>query len=152
MNDRRVRAIAASTLLAAGTCATGIPSAVADPLPTAHASVGVTYPTTTTFHVCAGGIADSTGEWVFEVDGTRGDGTQIHYQQTGFGPTFDTCISPDVSTNGIEDGCFTATLFFGHIPPIDTTGVQTSATPELVAVASEETEWTPQQNSAGFGT
>lgn len=152
MNHRRVFAVVAGALLAAGSCVSVAPPAAADPLPTAHAAVGVTYPSPTTFHVCAAGSNDSgTGEWLFEVDGLRGDGTQIHYAEITFGSGFSDCVFPDISTNGTQDGEFLATLFFAHIPPIDGSGTQTSTTPEYVALASEETDWTPQQNSAGFG-
>jgi len=151
MKSRRVVAAFAPAVLTSMAVVATAPPASADPLPTAHADIGVSYPTPTTFHVCAGGLADTTGEWVLEIDGLRGDGTQIHYAQTGFGPTFSTCVSPDISTHGTQAGNFEATLSFAHIPPIDTTSVQTSATSGLVALAAEEVDWTPQQDSNGVG-
>jgi len=155
MSRRRVLAIATSTLLAAGIWVSVASPAAADPLPgTAHAAIGVTYPSLTTFHVCAAGRDDAggTGEWVFRIEGLRGDGTQIQFQETTFGTAFNDCAYPDISTGATQDGCAIATLLFAHIPPIDTTGTQTTTTPELVAVAVEVIDWTPQQNNSGFGT
>ena len=153
MNRRRIATVVASALRATGTFLAAAPPAAAGTLPTAHASIGVGYPTTTTFHVCAGGVADNgIGEWLFEIDGLRSDGTQIHYEQGGFGASFDNCVSPNISTNGTPDGNFDATLYYARIgSPVDATSGQTTDVPELVAVAGTEVDWTPQQNSNGFG-
>lgn len=149
--NRRVLGAVTSALLAVGTCIAAASPAAADPLPTAHASIGVAYPSPTTFHVCAGGLADGTGDWLFEVNGLRADGSQIHYEQSGFGSSFDTCVYPDISTGGTADGSFEATLSFAHIPPIEMNGVQTNSVQEFVALAGVEVHWTPQQNANGFG-
>lgn len=154
MSCRRVLAFVASTLLSGGFfVSVEAPPAAADPL-TAQAAIGVTYPSPTTFHVCAAGRDDSggTGEWVFRIEGLRGDGTEIQFQETTFGSSFSDCAYPDISTNGTQDGCAFATLLFAHIPPIDATGTQTSGTPEPVGVAGDVIDWTPQQNDSGFGT
>lgn len=134
------------------TCIAASP-AFADPLPTAHAAVGVGYPTPSTFHVCATGRDDTggTGEWLFEIAGLRGDGTQIQHEEGAFGGSFSSCVSPDISTNGTQDGSFVACLSFTHMPPIDASGTQSTTVPELAAIACQVVDWTPQQNTNGFG-
>jgi hypothetical protein len=151
MRNRRVVAAVVSAVMASMPIVAVATPATADPLPTGYADIGVTYPSTTTFKVCPVGLTDGTGEWVFEVDGLRSDGTQIHSEQGGFGASFATCVY--ISTNGSSAGTFFATLSFARIgQPIDANGVQTSTIPEFVALAGEEGDWTPAQDSNGFGT
>src|SRR5438132_924864 len=82
MRHRRFRTAAASTLLAAGLIVSIATAAIAGMLPTAHAAIGVTFPTSTTFRVCPSGFTDDggTGEWLFQATGLRADGTPIQIE------------------------------------------------------------------------
>jgi hypothetical protein len=157
MNRRRVRTFLVGVLLVAATSFAGSTPAAAGTLPTAHAGIGVGYPTTTTFHVCASGSNDDgfVGEWVLEIHGMRSDGSLIEYQDGGWGATYNTCVSPNISTNGTLAGSFNATLLYAHIGPSGAASAQATGNPELTAVAVEVVDWNaawnPPQNNEGFG-
>lgn len=158
MKRRHTAAVAAaSAILASAIGVVAAPPASAGVPVTAHAAIGVTYPNGTTFRVCPNGLVDDgtsvVGEWLFDVEGARSDGSVIHVVQTGSGPSFAPgCI--DIVTNATAAGTFVATLWYagvGSAGTSKTTGTDTKTIPDFVALAGVAADWTPQQDAIGFG-
>lgn len=135
----RVAAVLSASI--AATVAATAPAAANLPV-VANTNIGITY-TDSAFKVCASGNVDdgtnTIGQWVFEVDGARSDGSVIHATILGAGATYsEPCYV--VPRYGTANGAFATTLTF--------VGAGTSIVPDVVGVAGGEGSWNPTSANA----
>lgn len=148
---RRTLAAAASLLLALASLVGMAAPANAGTAALADALINITFPNPSEFAVCATGAIEGgslvIGEWNFTIDGARSDTTRIQIRDSGVGPTFNVCEYID--TFGTQQGSFVATLtFVGDGPSADATkSIDQTPAPEVVGLAIDEGDWTPQQNA-----
>ncbi len=110
-----------------------------------NTNIGISY-TASAFSVCASGRVDDganiVGEWVFEIDGSRSDGSVIHDTISVGGPTYAMpCYA--VPRYIANSGAFVATLSFVGVGTNGLTGV-----PDVVGVAGGEGSWNPTTANA----
>jgi hypothetical protein len=151
MSHRRIHAAAAAVLLGTAPVLAAAPPAFAGLPVLAHASIGITF-TSTSFSVCYDGRVDdgtgSAGTWLFDVEGARTDGSLI--EETAI--TFADSIGPAcyvIPRNGTAAGSFVATLSFATLG-----SASPNVVPDFVAVAGGVGEWDALGNPSAdsFGT
>lgn len=151
MNGRRIVAAVVGALVGCTTVICSGTSAVAGAPVTAHASVGITY-TSTSFSVCYDGRLDdgaaTNGTWQLVINGARSDGSPIQQTTVFFaeavGPA---CVG--IPKSGAAAGAFVVTLSFA------TVGTSSPNTvPDFVALAGGDGAWDPDTNPSAdsFGT
>lgn len=143
MNRRRTVAAAVAALTACLTViGTAAPASAGAPV-TAHASVGITY-TSTSFSVCYDGRVDdgtgADGVWLLEIDGARSDASPIQTTTIFFGEAIGpACLS--IPKNGAAAGAFVVTLSFATVG-----SSSPNIVPDFVAIAGGDGAWDPVTN------
>lgn len=151
MNLRRtVAAVVAGLAACLSLIGTAAPALAGAPV-TAHASIGITF-TSTSFSVCYDGrVDDGTGTegiWQLVINGVRSDGTPIQQTTIFFGEAIGPACA-GFSRNGAAAGAFIATLSFATVG-----SGSPNTVPDFVAVAGGDGEWDPVTNPTAdsFGT
>ncbi len=128
---RTAARVLASLLAGAAVLLAAAPPAAAGLPVLAQVSIDILYTTSSpSFSVCVSGQVDDgttiLGEWVFEIDGARSDGTPIHHTISVSGPTYSRPCEP-VAKNGTEYGAFEVSLSFVAAGTSDVTTFATGA-------------------------
>lgn len=152
MNVRR-RTVAATVITLAASLTvieTAAPASAGAPV-TAHASIGITY-TSTSFSVCYDGRVDdgtgAAGTWLLQIEGARSNGTQIEQTAVTFAESIGPACYP-IPRNAAPAGAFTVTLSFATLG-----SGSPNTVPDFFAVAGGDGEWDPITNPSAdsFGT